>query len=110
MAAASDHTAAISPPTKIADLVSLVKAAALVISGDTGPLHIAGACGTPLVGIFGPTDPQRNGPWAEDDLVVSRYRSCGCRYQRQCRIASWCLLDITPREVMELADKRLAHA
>jgi lipopolysaccharide heptosyltransferase I len=109
VAAASDNTAAISPPTTIADLVSLTKAAALMISGDTGPMHIAGASGTPLVGIFGPTDAQRNGPWSEDDLVVSRYRSCVCHYQRQCRIAGWCLLDISPREVMELVDKRLAR-
>jgi heptosyltransferase I len=107
VAAASDNTAAISPPTTIAELVSLTKAAALMISGDTGPMHVAGACGTPLVGIFGPTDPTRNGPWAEDDLVVSRYRSCVCHYQRQCRISSWCLLDIAPREVMELVDRRL---
>jgi heptosyltransferase I len=72
-------------------------------------MHVAGACGTPLVGIFGPTDPQRNGPWAEDDVTVSRYRSCACHYQRQCRIAGWCLLDISPREVMELVDRRLAR-
>jgi heptosyltransferase I len=105
--AASDNTAAISPPTSISDLISLSKAAALMISGDTGPMHIAGALGTPLVGIFGPTDPQRNGPWGEDDLVASRYRSCACHYQRECRISGWCLLDISPREVMELVDRRL---
>jgi len=107
--AASDNTAAVSPPTTIADIVSLTKAAALMISGDTGPMHVAGASGTPLVGIFGPTDPQRNGPWSEDDLVVSRYRSCVCHYQRQCRISGWCLLDISPREVMELVDRRLGR-
>jgi lipopolysaccharide heptosyltransferase I len=109
VAAASDNTAAVSPPTTIADIVSLTKAAALMISGDTGPMHIAAASGTPLVGIFGPTDPQRNGPWSEDDLVVSRYRSCVCHYQRQCRIAGWCLLDISPREVMELVERRLSR-
>jgi ADP-heptose:LPS heptosyltransferase len=97
-----------SPPTTIADLVSLTKAAAIVISGDTGPMHVAGAVGAPLVGIFGPTDPSRNGPWAEDDLTVSRYHSCACKYQRRCRIAGWCLLDISPREVMDLVDRRLA--
>jgi heptosyltransferase-1 len=109
VAAASDNTAAVSPPTTIADIVSLTKAAALMISGDTGPMHIAGASGTPLVGVFGPTDPQRNGPWSDDDLVVSRYRSCVCHYQRRCRIPGWCLLDISPREVMELVDRRLAR-
>jgi ADP-heptose:LPS heptosyltransferase len=105
---ASDGAAAISPPTRIADLVSLAKAAALMISGDTGPMHIAGAVGTPVIGIFGPTDPRRNGPWGEHDLTVSRYRACACHYQRQCRISGWCLLDIAPREVMELVEKRLA--
>jgi heptosyltransferase I len=107
--AASDNTAAVSPSTTIADLVSLTKAAALMISGDTGPMHVAAACGTPLVGIFGPTDPQRNGPWAEDDLTVSRHHACACHYQRQCRIAGWCLLDISPREVMDLVDRRLGR-
>lgn len=109
VAAASDNTAAVSPPTTMADLVSLAKAAALMISGDTGPMHVAGACGTPLVGIFGPTDPQRNGPWSEDDLSVSRYRSCACHYRRQCRISGWCLLDVSPREVMQLVDRRLVR-
>jgi lipopolysaccharide heptosyltransferase I len=106
---ASDGTAAVSAPTAVADLVSLSKACALMVSGDTGPMHIAAAVGTPVVGIFGPTDPTRNGPWANDDLVASRYRSCECHYQRKCRIAGWCLLDISPREVMELVDRRLGH-
>ncbi|HKY21634.1 MAG TPA: glycosyltransferase family 9 protein [Vicinamibacterales bacterium] len=105
--AASDGAAAVSPPTTVADLVSLTKAAAVMISGDTGPMHVAGASGTPLVGIFGPTDPGRNGPWAEDDLTVSRFRVCSCHYQRRCRVAAWCLVDISPREVMELVDRRL---
>ena len=109
VATASHNTAVVSPPTTVADLVSLSKVAALMISGDTGPLHIAAAAGTPIVGIFGPTDPKRNGPWAQDDLVASRYGACACHYQRQCRIAGWCLLDISPREVMELVDRRLAH-
>lgn len=104
---ASDGTAAVSPPTAIADLVSLTKAAALMISGDTGPLHVAGAVSTPLIGIFGPTDPKRNGPWAEDDLTASRFHTCVCHYQRRCRIAGWCLLDISPREVLDLVDRRL---
>jgi lipopolysaccharide heptosyltransferase I len=106
---ASDGAAAVAPPTTVADLVSLSRASALVISGDTGPMHIAAAAGTPVVGIFGPTDPHRNGPWDEKDLTASRYSACACHYDRQCRIAGWCLLDISPREVMNLVDQRLAH-
>ena len=106
---ASDGSATLSPKTDVADLVSLIKAAALMISGDTGPMHIAGAVGTPVVGVFGPTNPARNGPWSDADLSASRFHACSCHYQRQCRIAGWCLLDISPREVLELVDRRLAR-
>ena len=109
VATASEGTAAVSARTTVADLVSLSKAAALMVSGDTGPMHIAAAVGTPLVGIFGPTDPRRNGPWSEEDLTASRYGACVCHYERQCRIPGWCLLDIAPREVMALVDRRLGN-
>jgi ADP-heptose:LPS heptosyltransferase len=108
--AASVGSAAMSPATSVADLFALSRSAALMISGDTGPIHIAGAVGTPIVGIFGPTDPSRNGPWAEDDLTVSRYQACVCHYERRCRISGWCLLDIAPREVMDLVERRLSSA
>ena len=88
---ASAGAARLAPPTTIADLLELSREASLMVSGDTGPLHIAGAAGTPIVAIFGPTDPARNGPWSPDDLVVSRHATCGCHYQRQCRQSSWCL-------------------
>ena len=65
----------LSPPTTIADLVALARGAALMVSGDTGPTHIAAAVGTPLVGIFGPTRPARNGPWSPRDVTrVARRR------------------------------------
>ena len=47
----------------ISELISVTRRAALVIGGDTGPLHLASALGRPVVGIFGPTDPARNGPF-----------------------------------------------
>jgi heptosyltransferase-1 len=108
--AASHESAAVSPETTLADLVSLAKAATLMVSGDTGPIHIAGAVGTPVVGIYGPTNPERNGPWASQDMTVSRFEHCSCHYLRQCRAKRWCLLDISPREVLELIDERLAAA
>jgi ADP-heptose:LPS heptosyltransferase len=87
-------------------------AASLMVSGDTGPTHIAGAVGTPIVAIFGPTDPSRNGPWAADDRVVSRYEACDCHYQRVCHRSSdrWCLLDVSVEDVQRAIDARLAAA
>ena len=104
---AAQGVAVVSPRTSLAELVSLTKAAAVMVSGDTGPLHVAGAVGTPLIGIFGPTNPERNGPWMSADGWVSRFGACECRYKRQCHAQRWCLLDIAPREVLDLVEQRL---
>jgi heptosyltransferase I len=107
--AASDGAATLAPPTGLGDLVALSRAASLMVSGDTGPTHIAAAVGTPVVALFGPTDPARNGPWDTDDRVVSRYEQCGCHYERRCRRADreWCLGTITVDEVTAAIDARL---
>jgi heptosyltransferase I len=106
--AASENAALAAPPTGIADLVSLSRAAALVVSGDTGPLHIATAVGTPAVSVFGPTDPDRNGPWSPDDVSVSRFDRCECHYDRKCHASRWCLEDVTVAEVCAAIQQRLA--
>ncbi len=51
-------------------LMALLRNAACIVGGDTGPLHLAIALGTPAVAIFGPTDPSRNGPYRTDDIVL----------------------------------------
>jgi heptosyltransferase-1 len=62
ISALSKNTAALLRTT-IAELISITRRAALVIGGDTGPVHLASALDIPVVGIFGPTDPARNGPF-----------------------------------------------
>jgi lipopolysaccharide heptosyltransferase I len=47
----------------IHELVALAQRAAAFVAGDTGPLHIAAAAGTPVIALFGPTSPERNGPY-----------------------------------------------
>ena len=96
-----------APPTGIADLLALSRAASLCVSGDTGPIHLAAAVGTPVVGLFGPTDPERNGPWLAEDVVVSRYASCRCHYQRRCHEARWCLGEVGVAEVTAAIQQRL---
>jgi heptosyltransferase-1 len=51
-------------------LMALLRNAACIVGGDTGPLHLAIALGAPAVAIFGPTDPARNGPYRTDDIVL----------------------------------------
>jgi len=107
---ASAGSARLAPPTRLADLVELCRAASLMVSGDTGPLHIAAAVGTPIVSLFGPTDPERNGPWAADDANVSRFASCSCHYLRRCHRADWCLASITTAEVTAAIQVRTQSA
>lgn len=51
-------------------LAQVFSAARLLVAGDTGPLHLADAVGTPVVAIFGPTDPARNGPFGQPQSIV----------------------------------------
>ena len=97
-----------APPTDVADLLELSRRAALIVSGDTGPLHLAAAVGTPSVAIMGPTDPRRNGPWASEDVTVSRYDTCGCHYDRRCHQQEWCLEPVTVAEVTAAIQQRLS--
>jgi ADP-heptose:LPS heptosyltransferase len=106
---ASAGAALLAPPTRLVDLLELSRAAGLMVSGDTGPLHIAAAAGTPILGIFGPTDPWRNGPFAAADVVVSRYEACGCSYHRRCTRNPWCLADVTVAEVTAGIQQRLSR-
>jgi heptosyltransferase-1 len=99
-----------SPRTSIGDLVALLRGAAVMVSGDTGPTHIAAAVGTPLVGIYGPTRPSRNGPWAVRDITVSRADTCECHHLRRCRRETMCLLDIGVDEVADAVSRRLSSS
>ncbi len=100
--------AQLSPRTSVRDLVALARGASLMVSGDTGPTHIAAAVGTPIVGIYGPTWPARNGPWRREDVVVSRAETCVCHHLRQCRRETMCLMEIGVDEMAAAIDRRLA--
>jgi ADP-heptose:LPS heptosyltransferase len=100
--------AVLSPQTSIADIVALARGATVMVSGDTGPTHIAAAVGTPLVGIYGPTRPERNGPWRSNDVTVSRADICRCHHLRRCRLDTMCLMDVQVDEVLTAVERRLA--
>lgn len=107
---AAHGSALMAPPTRIPDVLALARHAAVLVSGDTGPLHLAAAVGTPVVAIMGPTNPMRNGPWSPDDEVVSRFERCGCPYERRCRQHDWCLEEIRVSEVTAAIQQRLGPA
>jgi heptosyltransferase I len=102
--------ALLSPATSVRDLVAIVRGAAIMISGDTGPVHIAAALGTPIVGLFGPTRPSRNGPLSAGDITISRDAVCVCHHLRRCTRERMCLLDVEVAEVVGAVERRLAAA
>jgi heptosyltransferase-1 len=59
----------------ITELIALTRRARLFVGGDTGPLHLAAALRVPVVGIYGPTDPARNGPYGECSVVLRNSES-----------------------------------
>jgi len=54
----------------LSELIALIRRAALFIGGDTGPMHLAATLGVPVVALFGPTDPARNGPYSMRAIVL----------------------------------------
>jgi heptosyltransferase-1 len=68
-------------PLGLGPVMALLRRARFVASADTGPLHLAAALGTRVIGLFGPTDPARNGPY-HSGVVVRNPRNCETTYQR----------------------------
>jgi ADP-heptose:LPS heptosyltransferase len=89
-------------------MMPYLQKARLVVSGDTGPAHVASALGVPVVGIFGPTDPARNGPFGGEDEVVVESVPCGPCYKKRCPgYDNVCMTSIEVRDVMAAVARRL---
>lgn len=87
----------------LGQVAALLKRADLLISVDTGPLHIGQAVGTPILGIFGPTDPHIWGPRNPHDSVIYNPVDCSpCWGKGECN-GHRCMADILPEEVIKRA-------
>jgi lipopolysaccharide heptosyltransferase I len=96
--------------TTLPELVEVLRRAHLVLAADTGPLHLACAVATPVVGLYGPTDPARNGPFADADRVVRRTPPCAPCHRRACPIHDGVMSSLPVDEVVAAVDARLAAA
>lgn len=100
-----DLTGATSP----GEMVEWIRASHLVITNDTGPMHVAAALKKPIVALFGPTQPARTGPYGSIDRVLSVSLPCApcmkdvCQFEKPME----CLRAISPLTVVELAAKQL---
>jgi heptosyltransferase-1 len=86
-------------------LIAVTRRIKLCIAGDTGPLHLACALGRPVVGIYGPTDPSRNGPFGTKFRVLRSPESRRDHTRREETEAG--LLTIQPEDVLRAAEELL---
>lgn len=101
IAAGMKHEAFIPPDTTLRQLGALLKRCSIVVSNDCGPMHIAAAVGTPVLGIYGPTNPVLQGPFGSQHVTVSKagLACLGCNFMK-CPIGHPCMLDLSVDEVM----------
>jgi heptosyltransferase I len=91
----------------ITELIALTRRARLFIGGDTGPMHMAAALRVPVVAIFGPTDPARNGPFGTKSTVLRSAESVTSHARRSAPEDG--LLSIGSQAVVGAAEKLLGH-
>jgi heptosyltransferase-1 len=98
---AASQGAAETPEFTLPRLIAVTRHARLFVAGDTGPLHLACALGVPVVGIYGPTDPRRNGPFGVPFRVL-RHPESKRDHTRSAEPEAG-LLTITPAQVFAAA-------
>jgi heptosyltransferase I len=86
--------------TSLKTLAALYEKAELLLTTDTGPMHIAAAINTPVVALFGPTAPSRTGPFGLGHQVINVTMDCSPCFKRFCP-TNGCMKEITVKMVME---------
>jgi 3-deoxy-D-manno-octulosonic-acid transferase/heptosyltransferase-1 len=94
--------------TSLRELACLYSRAALVVTTDSGPMHIAAAVGTPTVALFGPTDPARTGPFGTGHVIIRSNISCSPCFLKHCTGRD-CMMDIDVEEVFEAVKQQLSR-
>lgn len=110
VSAASRTGAARTVSLSLKGFYELARRASVYVGGDTGPTHLAVAAGTPVVGLFGPTEWWRNGSPRAEDVEVGR-TDIGCRtdcHRRACSV--WVCMDIEVGRVVAAVEERLLSA
>jgi heptosyltransferase-1 len=86
--------------TSLREMVEWIRLAEVTVTNDTGPMHVAAALGKPVVAFFGPTAPERTGPYGQIDRVLRASLPCMPCLQRRCHFeeSMACLHRITPAQ------------
>jgi len=93
--------------TSLRELMCLIKTCDLVLTNDSGPMHIAAAMHVPLIAFFGSTEPQKTGPYGQKEAVINKKVSCSPCFKRVCPIDFRCMKEISVTEVLQRIEKLL---
>ncbi|HEY5297747.1 MAG TPA: lipopolysaccharide heptosyltransferase II [Verrucomicrobiae bacterium] len=95
--------------TSLPEMIECIRLCDLMITNDTGPMHVAAALGKPLVALFGPTEPRRTGPYGQLENVLRIQLPCSPCMKSFCtwKNPNECLTAISPTTVFEFAQKKL---
>ena len=113
IAAAAPGTVDVAGQTTLTELAAMVRLAAISITNDSGPMHLAVALKRPVVSVFGPSDPLWIGPYRQPDAVVTAGLPCAPCYLRQLRRCPHdhaCMRQISAAAVIARAEQSLANA
>jgi ADP-heptose:LPS heptosyltransferase len=103
----SPETVNLAGELTVLEFAELMKQVALVLTGDSFPMHLASALETPLIALFGPTDERRIGPLSHTSIVLRANDDCERCYRRD-HCAQNCIGSITPEVVLEKVTNLLA--
>jgi heptosyltransferase-2 len=95
--------------TSLRELACLIKDCDVLVTNDSGPMHIGAAFGTPLVALFGSTDETVTGPYGRGQDVIRKPVSCSPCFKRVCPIDFRCMTRISVDEVAACVLERLSH-
>jgi lipopolysaccharide heptosyltransferase I len=97
--------------TSLTVMGGLLQQMDLAVSVDSGPMHMAAAAGTPVLALFGPTDPVRTGPYGQEHRVLNAPRTpCWPCRKRTCPVCRQAMRELTPEMVFEASRAMLDHA
>jgi len=96
--------------TSLPEMIELIRLGDLLITNDTGPMHVAAALGKPLLALFGPTEPRRTGPYGQLGNVLRRDLPCSPCLKSKCvsEKTDECLRALSPATVLARVEKLLA--
>ncbi len=92
--------------TSLKDLARLYQLAAVVVTTDSGPMHLAAAVQTPVVALFGPTAPARTGPYGTGHTILRTSIDCSPCFKKHCNLLS-CMKNLSVETVFEAVRARL---